>query len=280
MKVYACPKEVPAPTPDYSNYDHNVEQEREREHQNKLAEWLRANGYDGPHTGKVYSTPVADGHASYMFGDKGRSGILIHLPYGDAWESRDVSFLTKAEIVSRLIQGEKVAKLFGTDAESDHGRWWAARKIGEIVHYSDGFGQFIRGEIIEHEGKKKMRPTALVGNWKAHDLPRIGADGNLHESYHVKEIREGKPMQPNFSNMVEAVGISANDKRNGVQDPRGQPAIDLTPPKPDANQIEAKRLSDLRAKVMSALNNEGLFQSLDLRDSLLAARKILANADL
>jgi hypothetical protein len=47
-----------------------------------------------------------------MLGDKGRGGILIHLPYGDAWQSRDVQFLPKSEIVRRIEADKKLAKLF------------------------------------------------------------------------------------------------------------------------------------------------------------------------
>lgn len=275
MKVYSCPKEVPAPQIDFRNYDAKVEEQREQEHQAKLAEWLRQNGYNGQYTGEIYRTPVADGYASYMFGDKGRSGILIHLPYGDAYESRDVSFLTKAAIIARLNSSKKMSSIFGTGPDSDHGGWWAARKIGETVHYNNGFGQFVRGVIMEVDGEKKMRSTALVGTWGAHDLPRIGPDGNLQEGYHVQKVREGEVMQPNFSNMVEHAGVD-----NGVKDPRGEPAIDLTRPTPDADQIELKRLYDLRQSVMNALTGDGLFKSLEVRERLIAARKILDTAEL
>jgi hypothetical protein len=270
MKVYSCPDAVPAPTPDFRNYDAKVEQKREEEHQVKLAEWLRANGYNGPYTGKIFSTPVADGHASYMVGDKGRSGILIHLPYGDAYSSRDVGFLPKSAIIARIESLEKMSKLFGTDADSDHGRWWAARKLGEIVHYSNGFGEFVRGEIVDYKGEKMMRPIALVGNWKAHDLPRIGSDGNLHEGHHVTTIRKGEPYRPNFSNMFEAGRVQ------GAKDPRGEPAIDLTPPKPNAEQVELKRLNDIRDKVIAALNGDGLFKAVELQERLVSVRKMLS----
>jgi hypothetical protein len=106
MRVHSCPKEVPAPEPDYTNYDREKEIRQEEEHMAKLAKWLRKAGYTGKHTGGIYRTGVADGCAQYMLGDKGRGGILIHLPYGDAWQSRDVQFLPKSEIV-RHIEADK-----------------------------------------------------------------------------------------------------------------------------------------------------------------------------
>jgi hypothetical protein len=104
MKVYACPDECQFPEPDYSNYNPDNERKREEEHQLKLKQWLADAGYTGPYTGEIYSTPRADGYANYMIGDKGRSGILIHLPYGDGWDSPDVEYLPKAEIIKRIKQ--------------------------------------------------------------------------------------------------------------------------------------------------------------------------------
>jgi hypothetical protein len=42
----------------------------------------------------------------------GRAFGLIHLPYGDAYQSRDVGFLPKKEIIRRLGSSKKLAALF------------------------------------------------------------------------------------------------------------------------------------------------------------------------
>lgn len=115
IKVYALPKEVPAPAVDYSNFDHAKVDADETAHQEKLANWLRKAGYTGKHTGTIYRTPIADGYAQYMIGD-GRKFILIHLPYGDAYQSRDVGFLTKTEILRRLEADRKFQALFAKKA--------------------------------------------------------------------------------------------------------------------------------------------------------------------
>ncbi len=111
MKIYSCPKEVPPPEPDYRNYDHAKELRAEEEHEAKLKAWLVTKGYTGKHTGAIYREGVADGYASYMVGD-GRSFILIHLPYGDAYQSRNVQFLPKREIIRRLEGAKAMAQLF------------------------------------------------------------------------------------------------------------------------------------------------------------------------
>jgi hypothetical protein len=38
VRVYSCPKEVPAPEPDYTNFDREKEIRQEEEHMAKLAE--------------------------------------------------------------------------------------------------------------------------------------------------------------------------------------------------------------------------------------------------
>jgi len=100
MKVYTCPEEVPFAKPDWKNFNLAAEQAREKAHTIKLAEWLRANGYTGKHTGKIVSFGVADGRALYMIAD-GKKSCLVHLPYCDAYVYRDVEYLPKAEIVRR-----------------------------------------------------------------------------------------------------------------------------------------------------------------------------------
>jgi hypothetical protein len=111
MKVYSCPKQVPAPEPDYRNFDMKKEQALQDKHQEDLKNWLKANGFAGKHTGEIVRFGVADGYAEYMFMDGPKSG-LVHLPYGDGYQYRDVSFLPKTEILKRIKQEKEFAKIF------------------------------------------------------------------------------------------------------------------------------------------------------------------------
>ncbi len=106
MNIYALPTEVPAPKVDFSNYDHKKELEAENKHMADLKAFLIKQGYDKPLTGEILSEPIADGKALYMVLDGGRTWGLIHLPYGDAYDSPNVQFLPKAE-VKRRVQAEK-----------------------------------------------------------------------------------------------------------------------------------------------------------------------------
>ena len=110
MKVYDCPNEVPAPELnwDYDNIQetHAKLEQAEKDHSVKLKAWLVNRGYTGKNTGEIFRMPMGDGYAQYMVADAPRKSCLIHLPYGDAWDHRDASFIPKKEVI-RSIEAEK-----------------------------------------------------------------------------------------------------------------------------------------------------------------------------
>lgn len=112
MKVFACPAIVPVPTPDYANYDWEVEQKRENDHKKQLASWLKERGYTGKYTGEVVSFSVGDGAANYMVADAPRKFCLIHLPYGDGYNYRHVEFLPKKEIIEKIATDKALNAAF------------------------------------------------------------------------------------------------------------------------------------------------------------------------
>jgi hypothetical protein len=114
MKVYGIPEEVSFSAPDYLNYDRDREAARESAHKERLKEWLIAAGCDGERTGQTLSFAVADGYAQYMLADRGRQSYLVHLPYGDAYQYRDVEFLPRDEIIRRIDQDARMAAFFAS----------------------------------------------------------------------------------------------------------------------------------------------------------------------
>ena len=114
VKIYSCPDEVAFADPDYANYDTNVELARQETHSAELKAWLLANGWAGPRTGQILQEPHADGYALYMYGDaEGRKACLIHLPYGDKWNSPNVEHLPKKEILARMDRTAALKSMFG-----------------------------------------------------------------------------------------------------------------------------------------------------------------------
>ena len=111
MKIFSLPETLPAPTPDYRNYDPKAEQARENAHRAALKAHLIALGYTGKHTGAIYSQQIADGYALYMLAD-GRGGGLIHLPYGDGYQCPNVQHLPKRVILERIAADARMAAHF------------------------------------------------------------------------------------------------------------------------------------------------------------------------
>lgn len=115
MKVYGLPAELEATLPAIS-LDWEEWEAAEDAHKETVKQWLIANGYDGKNTGREYHTPAADGYARYMYADRKGSPILIHLPYGDGWNARDIEFIPAREIVKRM------------DQQAEQDAWWAEQQ--------------------------------------------------------------------------------------------------------------------------------------------------------
>ena len=111
MKVYACPEHIKAPEIDFRNYSLEKEIAAENAHKAELTAWLKANGYKGKHTGKVLRIPHADGYAQYMVAD-GPKSFLVHLPYGDAWDSPHASYMPKKTVLENIAREEAMNRLF------------------------------------------------------------------------------------------------------------------------------------------------------------------------
>jgi hypothetical protein len=114
MKVYGLPEELKATLPvhDYRTTDYDAWTKAENEHRATIKAWLLENGYTGRHTGRILRMPVADSYAEYMVAD-GAPSMLLHLPYCDGYDSPDVQFLPKKEVLRRCTNHDKLFKLMG-----------------------------------------------------------------------------------------------------------------------------------------------------------------------
>ena len=110
-------------------------------------------------------------------------------------------------------------------------KWWSERKLGEVLHYHNGFGEYVRGVVINSNGINKLLPTAMVGNWPSRDLPRRNEDGSVTYGYHVKKVRfpdGNSAWQPNTGCIWEHESFVGNPRFN--TDPTTMPEIDLSDP--------------------------------------------------
>lgn len=110
-KIYTPPRVVgPPPEWDFSD-SYEEDQRKEKEWTDKLAAWCRTQN-SGEFVGEIIREPVADGYAEYMVLSM-KPLKLIHLPTGDAYQSRWAHRWTAGD-VKKMIQAEhRLASLFG-----------------------------------------------------------------------------------------------------------------------------------------------------------------------
>ena len=135
--------------------------------------------------------------------------------------------------MKKLFTREEIAGALQRAAAWDrmqdaHEAFYASLRPGQIVHYHNGFREFIRCEVVRLEtalvldrfsrfeaGTHMLRPIALVGTWHDFDL--------RPDSYQVKKIREGSLFKPHATNIYE----NTDTRIRPPQDPSGLPAIVL-----------------------------------------------------
>ena len=124
-----------------------------------------------------------------------------------------------AEEINRAINFKKVFEKIKQNCDN----YYDSLTEGQIVHYHNGFGEYVRCKVNQD---KQLVPFALVGRWRAHDLPKRLADGTVHLSYQCKQILNQKPFKPNASNIFEYPEFS--DKNNFS--PIDAPEVDISIP--------------------------------------------------
>ena len=176
----------------------------------------------GDLVGEEVRFPIADGYARYMV-TKQRPLTVVHLEVGDAWQAHGPTIrgLNLADVRARVEADRKWRA--HKEAHEKASQKFYEDNLGKMVHYHDGFGQFIRCEVVRasedvgeegfHNLKKGdlcLKETALVGKWRSYDLHSDG--------FHMKGCREGRLMRPNLSNVYEF----SKDLQRQEEDPRGQ----------------------------------------------------------
>lgn len=117
-----------------------------------------------------------------------------------------------------------MSNLFQGLADS-HDAFYKALTPGQTIHYHNSFNQWVRCEVVAEGGENKLRPVALVGEWRSHDLPKRMRNGEIYNGYHAEQILKGETFAPNASNLFEA----GYKPKNGV-DPTTLTPISLAVP--------------------------------------------------
>jgi hypothetical protein len=100
---------------------------------------------------------------------------------------------------------------------------------GQIVHYSHGFGQYIRCRIVSKNNKKSLLPFALVGEWRSLDLPRRMDNGDIQPGYYAEKVQNGELFEARAANIWEY-------DRKG-DDPSDLEPIDLSIPEMTPEEV-------------------------------------------
>lgn len=209
-------------------------------------QWAKLNADDaaakakGVLVGRFIQHAHADSHAIYTITREVGNKVEIKVcKIGDGWVLP--AWGEKALIARSKAEGFLRQRDMWADMATQEADWWAKQSIGTVVHYSNGFNQYIRGIILVVDGEKKMMPTAMVGDWRPYDLPRRQADGSIYYGYHAEGIVNKTPMRPNASNMYEC----PDHPRRG-DDPSKMEPVSIDVPEMTAAQ---QKLAALTTKI-------------------------------
>lgn len=115
---------------------------------------------------------------------------------------------------------------------SDMEGWYESLRPGQIVHYNNGFGEYVRSKVVKGpSGQNVLQPIALVGSWREHDLPHYTPHGvqlGLLPHYPAM-IAEHATFRPNWANIYEAPAYAHPAARS--PDPTHMAPINLQGPR-------------------------------------------------
>ncbi len=181
----------------------------------------------------------ADGNPEWEVVEKVGSDCWQCLIIGDP-ETTDYANARQPFDREQITNAVRSAESLDDDHRAmDH--WYESQAVGSIVHYHNGFGQFVRCEIVDAEGKHQLKPIALVGNWPPHELPHREDDGRIHLPYHAAGVKGDKAWRAHWSNIYESPAWGTTREA----DPRTMDTINLTVPPMNDTESAMARLHGL-----------------------------------
>lgn len=182
----------------------------------------------------------------------------------------DYAGTRSSALVSEIRQSLSASAFFeGLVKKSED--FWKNQEDGNVLHYHNSFGQFIRGVVVTVDGKKALRPTAMVGAWGAFDAARRMPNGSIQLGYHARKIMEGTPFAPHESNVFESPSFTRNPKHG---DPRTMEPISLALPEPTVQEKVRQMQEGVIESVVASLQDT----SVSVEDRLAAAIDALRDA--
>jgi len=193
-----------------------------------------------------FNSTYADSNPEWIVLRKeGRNYLCCVTEESMDWEGTEKVFRPE-EILQSLRFTENFKKTM-----DENERFYNNLQLGQVVHYYHGFKCWIRCVVVTDEGKKKLKPTALLGDWKPFDLSRRN-NGVVVDSYHVECIRNEELMTPHISNIYEATPNLG--KREGS--PIGLMPVDISVPPITDEEKRIVPLWETVERIRSILNSE------------------------
>lgn len=203
----------------------------------------------------TFRSTYADSNALWrVIGKKGKDCFLCEI-VNETFEFEGKTYDGDYAGVQKVFLKSEVQQAVGwqdfwDDIHADHDSFYNSLKIGQIVHYHNGFGSYVRCQVVEG---KKLKSIALLGNWHSHELPRRLPTGEILETYWSKQIKQGELTQPNATNLWEFYENNKNNKKPSTMsdDPTVMTPINLELPEMTDDQ---KRNAELWATVNGIRN--------------------------
>lgn len=196
--------------------------------------------------GKTFRATYCDGNCLWKVIKKlGPQVWLCEIDASDLdYGGTQKSFMTR-EIEASVNWSKRIDDLL-----TDHDKFYRDLVPGEVVHYHNGFQQYIRCEVVRRHNQNLLKPIAMVGDWK-HELPRRRhADGKPTYCYHADKIEKGELFEPNFSNIYE------HSPKKFAVDPRNLPALDISVPEMTAEQEKTAAKWQRIQRISDVISNE------------------------
>ena len=164
--------------------------------------------------------------------------------------------------LSREILAANAYEDMFKDMRNDHDRFYASLDEGDIVHYNNGFKNFVRCEVVfdADEQKNKLKPIALVGEWRDYDLPKRQANGEIYYGYNAQQIIDGSTFEPNAGCIFEAGELAVQR----MLDPRSLPPIALSVPAMTEEEEQEAVRCQLIGRIQEIINEHNSENTQDI----------------
>ena len=150
----------------------------------------------------------------------------------------------------------------------------SSASIGDIIHYKDFRGRYVRGEVVAYAESPNglgFKSLALIGNWSGHELPTRRPDGVVYYPYHAEKVKNN--VISNIPNCIVEFEPSYLEEIGGAEAFAALPVVDIAVPDMTEAEVEKARLY-----VATVTAKDILAKAEDPKAALEAARDFINNA--